>query len=188
MNDNTTPMDCAQFEEIVHDLDRSGTDGFALRGSALAHAEGCSRCARQIVEVEALDFSLRALAGRATDWQAPSRVGTALMAAYRRERAAAYRRRMRWQIAALGTAAAFLLVLGFALRHRAERWSGMPCPRQISPRTARRGLMARRRSLRICSKVNPSRLISMILNTRRFSSRCRMPTIPLRPTAGRLSA
>jgi hypothetical protein len=72
-----------------------------------------------MTDVESLDFSLRALAGRATDWQAPSRVGTALMAEYRRERAAAYRRRMRWQIAALATAAAFLLVLGFSLRHRA---------------------------------------------------------------------
>jgi hypothetical protein len=119
MNEKVISMDCAQFEKILHDLDRPGTDGFARRGGALAHAETCGRCGRLMTEVESLDFSLRALAARGNDWQAPSRVGTALMAEYRRERVVRDRLRMRWQITALGTAAALLLALGFSLRHRA---------------------------------------------------------------------
>jgi len=107
MNGKTIPVDCAQFETVLHDLDRPGTEGFALRGSALAHAEACSRCARLMIEVEALDFSLRGLAAQEADLQAPSRVGTA-----------ASQRRVRWQVAVLGTAAALLLALGVSLGHR----------------------------------------------------------------------
>jgi hypothetical protein len=72
-----------------------------------------------MADVEALDFSLRALAVQEGDRQAPSRVEALLMAEFRRERAARSRRRIRWQIAALGTAAALILGIGISLHHRA---------------------------------------------------------------------
>lgn len=111
-------MECAQFEEIVHDLERPGTEGFALRDSALAHAESCSHCARLMTDAESLDAALREVARREAGKQASARVGTALTEEFRRQKTASSRRRVQRQIAALGTAAAVLLVLGFSL----HRW------------------------------------------------------------------
>ncbi len=111
-------MNCSQFEEIVHDVERPGTEGFALRDSALAHAESCSDCARLMTDAESLDASLREVARSEAGKQVSARVGTALMAEFRRQKAASSRRRVRRQIAALGTAAAMLLVLGFSLHRR----------------------------------------------------------------------
>ena len=116
-------MDCAQFEEIVHDLERPGTEGFALRDSALAHAESCSDCARLMTDVESLDAGLREVARSEAGKQAPARVETALMAEFRRQRSAASRRRVQRQIAALAVAAVVLLVLGISL----HRWAA-PSP------------------------------------------------------------
>jgi hypothetical protein len=118
MNEEVNFMDCAQFEEIVHDLERPGTEGFALRDSALEHAESCSHCARLMTDAESLDASLREVARREAGKQASPRVGTALMEEFRRQRVASSRRRVQRQIAALATAAAVLLALGFSLHRR----------------------------------------------------------------------
>ncbi len=111
-------MDCAQFEEIVHDLERPGTEGFALRDSALEHAESCSNCARLMTDAESLDAALREIARREAGKQASPRVGTVLIEEFRRQRIASSRRRVQRQIAGLGTAAAVLLALGFSLHRR----------------------------------------------------------------------
>ena len=110
-------MDCAQFEELLHDLDRPGTQGAALREQALAHAESCGRCARLVTESEALDFSLRMLAGEEAGKEAPAGLEHALMHEFRRAKAVASRRTMAWRMVALGAAAAIALALGFSLRH-----------------------------------------------------------------------
>jgi hypothetical protein len=115
MNDEVNFMDCAQFEEIVHDLERPGTEGFALRDSALAHAESCSQCARLMTEVESLDAALGEVARSEAGKQASPRVETSLMEEFRRQRTASSRRRVQRQIAALATAAVVLLVLGISL-------------------------------------------------------------------------
>jgi hypothetical protein len=112
-------MDCAQFEEMVHDLERPGTEGFALRDSALAHAESCSHCARLMTDAEALDAALREVARSEAGKQAPTRVEAALMGEFRRQKVASSRRRLQRQIAALAVAAAVLLVLGLSL----QRWT-----------------------------------------------------------------
>jgi hypothetical protein len=117
MNDEVKPMDCARFEKIVHDLDRPGTEGYALRESALAHAESCSQCAQLMTVTESLDAALRTLAGREDEQQAPARVGAALMEEFRRQRTSSSRRRVQWQIAALSTAAVLLLALGFSMHY-----------------------------------------------------------------------
>ena len=120
-------MDCAQFEEIVHDLERQGTEGFALRDSALEHAESCSHCARLMTDAESLDAALRQIARGEAGNQAPARVGTALTAEFRRQKMTSSRRRVRQQIAALAVAAVVLLVLGISL----HRWTS-PGPK-IAP-------------------------------------------------------
>lgn len=110
-------MDCAQFESIVHDIERPGTEGFALREGVLAHAESCSRCARLVTEVESLDAGLRAIAAAAAPLQASPSVEMAVMAEFRRQKSASARSRVQRQIAALSTAAAALLAVGFSLHH-----------------------------------------------------------------------
>jgi len=117
MNEETIHMDCSQFEELVHDLDRPRTPA-ALRESALAHAETCARCARLMTETEALDFSLRALAGEDIGLEASPRLEEALLSEFRRKKAAASRRRIAWQFVVLGAAAAIALAVGISLRHR----------------------------------------------------------------------
>jgi hypothetical protein len=118
MKDEANVMDCAEFEEIYHDLDRSGTSGFRFRERALAHAESCAGCGRLLTDGEALDFALRSLAQHTAGREAPRRVEAALLREFQVWKLAGSRRRIHWQLAALGTAAAVLLALGLGVRHR----------------------------------------------------------------------
>jgi hypothetical protein len=110
-------MDCAQFQEVLHELDRPGTEGCALCERALAHAEMCSDCAALLTEVESLDFALGQMAAESEELQAPPRLETLLLQEFRREKSAATSRGVRWQLAAFAVAAAVLLALGITL-HR----------------------------------------------------------------------
>ena len=126
-------MDCSQFGEFVHDLDRPGAEGFALREGALAHAKSCSRCGQLLTQVESLDFALRTLGTEHTEQQAPPRLETQLRGEFLRHKAAASRSGVRWQVAALGTAAAMLLALGVSLRrYLAPAPSPAAAPRNAS--------------------------------------------------------
>jgi hypothetical protein len=117
------PMDCATFENIVHDLDRTGTPGAAQCESALAHAESCHTCAAVLTQVEWLEFSLLKLAEASATRQVSPRVEAGLLGEFRRTKDVAARRQIRWRLAALAAAAALFLALGLALRHR-----GLPSP------------------------------------------------------------
>ena len=110
-------MDCTRFEEIVHDIERPGTEGFALRDNALAHAESCANCARLMTDVESLDAGLRAMSVAAAGQQAPANLEVRLMAEFRRRKMASLRWSVPRQIAALSTAAAVMLAVGFSLHH-----------------------------------------------------------------------
>ena len=110
-------MDCTRFEEIVHDIERPGTEGFALRDSALAHAESCANCARLMTDVESLDAGLRAMSVAAAGQQAPANLEVRLVAEFRRQQMANLRWSLQRRIAALSTAAALLLAVGFSLHH-----------------------------------------------------------------------
>jgi len=110
-------MDCMQFREVLHDLDRPGAEVDALCERALAHAESCSDCAAQLTEMESLSFSLRQLAEVSAEAQAPPRLETLLLQEFRREKSATASRGVRWQLAAFGIAAAALLALELSL-HR----------------------------------------------------------------------
>lgn len=132
-------MDCATFEEIVHDLDRPGTKGAVLRESAQEHAESCSGCAQLLTETESLDLALRSLALQEADQQASQRLEAALVQEFRRAKAAAGGRRVRWQVVALGIAAVALLAFGLSIYQRpgkpkvvAEQPSASSPPGQVA--------------------------------------------------------
>jgi hypothetical protein len=113
-------MNCAEFEEIVHDLDRPGTEGFRARGAAFAHAESCDRCAQLLAQSEALDFALGTFSKQAGREQASPHLEALLLNEFRQRNASPSRRVLSWQIAALATAAALILALGLAIRQRAR--------------------------------------------------------------------
>ncbi|MFZ0522931.1 MAG: hypothetical protein WAL95_18025 [Candidatus Acidiferrales bacterium] len=117
--DKMPRMDCSQFAEALHELDRPGTPGAVVREEALAHAEMCCDCGALVTEAESLDFALGQIAQQASDLQAPLKVETALLREFRREKAAAASRRLQFQLAALGIAAAILLALGLTF-HRPQ--------------------------------------------------------------------
>jgi|HubBroStandDraft_1064217.scaffolds.fasta_scaffold23332_2 hypothetical protein len=113
-------MDCTRFEEVVHDIERPGTEGFALRDSALAHAESCANCARRMTDLESLDAGLRAMSVAAAGQQAPANLEVRLLAQFRRQKTAGLQWSVSRRMAALATAAALLLAVGFSLHH----WMG----------------------------------------------------------------
>jgi hypothetical protein len=127
-------MDCAQFEEIVHDLDRAGTQGLAVRDAALIHAESCDRCAQLMTEAESLDFSLQLLGTRDVDLEAPARVEAALLQEFRRYKIESLRKSNPWRLAALGAAAAVLLAFGLLLRHELAHVHNSGLPLQTASR------------------------------------------------------
>lgn len=116
-NEGVAPMNCSQFEEVLHDLDRPGTRGLALRDVALAHAEICTPCAQLMTDAESLDFSLQAIATRDAFLQASPRIEANLLKEFRQQNAAVARQKMRGRLAAISVAAAILLGLGLSLHH-----------------------------------------------------------------------
>ena len=118
------PMHCMQFEEIVHDLDRPGTHGVALRERALAHAESCGHCAQLLTETESLDQALRAIATAEGEQEAPAWVESALLREFRFAKAGAVKSSLGRHVAALGIAAAVLLAAGVSLHRFAPGANG----------------------------------------------------------------
>lgn len=105
-------MTCIEFQKILHDLDRPGTQGLAKRESALAHAESCNSCGGLLTEAEALDFGLHTLALQGDTAQAPVRVEAALMSEFRRRHSPPARRYASWYAVVAGIAALALLAVG----------------------------------------------------------------------------
>jgi len=129
-----TVMDCAQFEDIVHDLGRRGGAADALRQAALAHATSCRNCAQLLRQTESLDDALRALAADAAHLAMPPRVEAALAEEFRRQRAASARRRSWQRIAAMGIAASLLLAVGLSVHSwYAKREVAVQTPTRSAP-------------------------------------------------------
>jgi hypothetical protein len=116
MMENRNYMKCSEFQDIVHELDRSGTKGNELREEALIHAESCGHCGVLLTETESLDFGLARIANEPNRSAASSRVEAALLQEFRRAKKTSEQRRMQWRIAAIGVAAALFLVLGISLQ------------------------------------------------------------------------
>jgi hypothetical protein len=129
-------MDCVEFNEIYHDLDRPGTPGFRFREHALAHAESCSSCGLLLTDGEALDFALRNLTQHNAGREAPPRVEAALLREFQASKLEGSRRRVHGQLAALGAAAAILLALGLGVQHRIASQPHKATPQEASLATA----------------------------------------------------
>jgi hypothetical protein len=148
MKEESLRINCPQFEEILPDLDRPGTQGSVLREAALAHAESCNCCAGLLTESESLDFSLRSLAAHDATRTAPPRVEAALLHEFRKQSGIAARRRLQWQLSLLGAAALLAMALGVSLHRGIIRFPGaVPNAGQISqpaasPETAIAGIAA----------------------------------------------
>ena len=118
------PMNCLEFRELLHELDRPGTRGAAQLDTAMAHAEGCGDCGVLLVEEESLGFALQKIAQETTRMPGASRVEAELLKAFRQEvkpvslETIPMRPGMRWGVIALGIAAAMLLVLGTVIYQR----------------------------------------------------------------------
>jgi hypothetical protein len=118
MIDEGNRMDCVQFHEIYHELDRPGTSGFRFRERALAHAESCASCGALLTNGEALDFALRNLALQSDGSTASRRVEAALLREFQRVKRVGQQRKIYRQLAILSTAAAILLALGLGVHYR----------------------------------------------------------------------
>jgi hypothetical protein len=114
-------MNCAQFEEALLDLDRPGTEGFASREEALAHAESCSSCGQLMTQSESLDLALHKIAQRTSETQAPAHLEKLLREEFRRQLANREGGNLRWQSVLLAMAAGLLLALGFSLHYWSNR-------------------------------------------------------------------
>jgi hypothetical protein len=115
MREEANPMKCSDFDALVPDLSRPGVVSPEISAAALTHAESCSRCAALLTETESLEFTLRKLAARDADWQAPARVEAALLREFRHSREIPAQRAVRWQFAA-AAAAVLLLAVGISFR------------------------------------------------------------------------
>jgi hypothetical protein len=120
-------MGCAEFRDVLHELDRPGTRGAAEFERAMTHAEVCGECGARLVEEESLVFALGKVARETARMPGAARVEEALGREFRRTRpepaVIAVRRKMQWQIAALAVAAAVLLALGTTVYERNVRQS-----------------------------------------------------------------
>ena len=112
-------MNCQEFEAGINDLARDQIMDAASRARALAHSEGCAECAARLADERMLSAGLRYLAASASTEQAPARIESALLAAFRERNVPVVtpingRRLSRWAIAA--AAAILILIALVALR------------------------------------------------------------------------
>ncbi len=76
-------MNCQDFENIIDDLSRGALMDARTREAAHAHADNCRRCDTRLADEKSLRAGLRSLAASASHREAPPRVESALLAAFR---------------------------------------------------------------------------------------------------------
>jgi hypothetical protein len=76
-------MNCQEFESRVETLARGALADARLLTEAAAHEEACAACALRLADLRALSTGLRALASEMKSAEAPARVESALLAAFR---------------------------------------------------------------------------------------------------------
>jgi hypothetical protein len=118
-------MNCPEFELIVGELAEDQLMSAKTRVSALAHAEGCERCARRLANERTLSAGLIALA-ESTANEAPARLKHTLRAAFDAQKPVvapnvfsfpARARQWRWALAAAAVATiVFVITLSVWLR------------------------------------------------------------------------
>lgn len=116
-------MNCAEFQEVVHELARgnaSETLGESAQVMARLHAQICERCAASLAEARTLAQALSNAAEDSKIWEAPAAMEERLAGAFRehhrnleRARYRERRGRVRWaEWIGLAAAAAVLVTIG----------------------------------------------------------------------------
>jgi hypothetical protein len=105
-------MDCRDFEEIVVELAREGTED----ASASEHAAACPRCAARLENERRLTVALLDCAAGSTGAEAPQRVEDALVAAFRRTVTSRPSRWPVWASAVAAGVAVFAIAVGLQPR------------------------------------------------------------------------
>ena len=106
-------MNCAEFSELVFDLDRNEGLDETTRQRALAHADVCPRCDEELQMARSFRTAMRTLASSTANMEAPPRVEDALRHEMRQQHAPVAirpRRRFHWAIAEVATLAAAVLL------------------------------------------------------------------------------
>lgn len=123
MLEGEAKMNCAAFQEIVHELARenaSETLGESTQVMARLHAQICERCAVSLVEARTLEQALADAAEDSKVWEAPAAMEVRLADAFRehhrnleRVRYRERRVRIRWaEWIGLAAAAVVLVMIG----------------------------------------------------------------------------
>jgi hypothetical protein len=109
-------MNCTSFRELVHDLDRlDGADAAACDG-AIAHAQVCTRCARELYRVRELGTALHRLAEEDERLRPSPAVEVNVIRAFRAQvPVPLWRSRAAWW---MGAAAAVVLAAGVGMHRR----------------------------------------------------------------------
>jgi len=82
-------MNCLEFESQVEIVARGALADARTRAAAEAHGESCAACAARLADERALSVGLRALAAGMKTAEAPARVETVLLSAFRARASAA---------------------------------------------------------------------------------------------------
>ena len=113
-------MNCTEFESVVADIARSVLMDAVSRREGLAHATGCERCGRRLVNEQALSGLLAVAAAEDMGRTAPPAVEKALLPAFRESKSAGHPGRRAWWLGAAGAAVAALLVVSVVVRRPRE--------------------------------------------------------------------
>ena len=112
-------LTCREFDEAVHEFVRMELLDVDTRDAVLEHASRCAACAQRMADATALAEASAAIGGQAENLQAPSRVESAVLVAFRsHHRRASWRRTLEW--ASAGAVAAALLVFVWTMGGRSK--------------------------------------------------------------------
>lgn len=121
-------MNCSQFGQVVHDMDRAGALHEPLRAEALGHADECAHCGLLLSQVRTLDADLRALANEERGAHAPARLEAALKTIFRQRRAMEVHARAwrRWAWAGAAAVIVAAVVTSLTLRRDNQPSASVP--------------------------------------------------------------
>ena len=122
-------MTCTEFDEAVHDFVRMDLLDVSVREAVLEHAAHCEACAQRMADAAALAEAAETLGKNAQAERAPAHIEASLLAAFRsHHRRISWRRG--WEWAAVGAAAAVLLIFLWTAAGHPKGPSVSPAPRK----------------------------------------------------------
>lgn len=122
-------MSCREFDEAVHDFVRMDLLDVNVREAVLEHAAHCDLCSQRMADAAALAETTEALGKSAQAEGAPAHVEASLVVAFRNHHQRVSWRRS-WEWAAVGAAAAVLLIFLWTAAGRPKGPSISPAPKK----------------------------------------------------------